>query len=174
MIIYIVFALFTYKISTTPGTFERVLQSLIRRCELCNTILGRHFEHLLWVFFYANKCVCTTSISLILLSFTVCNSILPSHHTHFCYSECNPIIGSTVNVFRLDQYNHPSYFVNTVLQYKCLMSFSSTYNSTYIAFSKLLYIPVYYNFMHNILINVISALNKSISSIIITPYVPIM
>ena len=35
------------KISATPGIFERVRQLLIRRCELCNTTLGRHFEQLL-------------------------------------------------------------------------------------------------------------------------------
>ena len=43
------------KISATPGIFERVRQSIIRRCKLCNTTLGRHFEQLLWVCFDANK-----------------------------------------------------------------------------------------------------------------------
>ncbi|GBN93269.1 hypothetical protein AVEN_112173-1 [Araneus ventricosus] len=35
------------KISTTPGIFERVRQSFLRLCELCNDTRGRHFEHLL-------------------------------------------------------------------------------------------------------------------------------
>lgn len=34
-------------INTTPGIFERVRQSFLRRCELCNDTRGRHFEHLL-------------------------------------------------------------------------------------------------------------------------------
>ncbi|GBM61807.1 hypothetical protein AVEN_80449-1 [Araneus ventricosus] len=38
------------KINSTPGIFERVHQSFLRRCELCNDKRGRHFEHLLWVF----------------------------------------------------------------------------------------------------------------------------
>ncbi|GBM48764.1 hypothetical protein AVEN_24952-1 [Araneus ventricosus] len=36
----------TDKINTTPGIFERVRQSFLRRCELCNDTRGRHFEHL--------------------------------------------------------------------------------------------------------------------------------
>ncbi|GBM65368.1 hypothetical protein AVEN_98192-1 [Araneus ventricosus] len=35
------------KFNTTPGIFERVRQSFLRRCELCNDTRGRHFEHLL-------------------------------------------------------------------------------------------------------------------------------
>ncbi|GBN13508.1 hypothetical protein AVEN_256786-1 [Araneus ventricosus] len=35
------------KINTTPGIFERVRQAFLRRCELCNDTLDRHFEHLL-------------------------------------------------------------------------------------------------------------------------------
>ncbi|GBN03622.1 hypothetical protein AVEN_206132-1 [Araneus ventricosus] len=35
------------KINTTPGIFERVRQSFLRRCELCNDTRGRYFQHLL-------------------------------------------------------------------------------------------------------------------------------
>ncbi|GBN42518.1 hypothetical protein AVEN_208829-1 [Araneus ventricosus] len=35
------------KINTPPEIFERVHQSFLRRCELCNDKRGRHFEHLL-------------------------------------------------------------------------------------------------------------------------------
>ncbi|GBM01265.1 hypothetical protein AVEN_170319-1 [Araneus ventricosus] len=35
------------KINTTSGIFERVRQSFLRRCELCNDTRGRYFEHLL-------------------------------------------------------------------------------------------------------------------------------
>ncbi|GBL75441.1 hypothetical protein AVEN_63959-1 [Araneus ventricosus] len=35
------------KINATPGIFARLLQSFLRRCELCNETRGRHFEHLL-------------------------------------------------------------------------------------------------------------------------------
>ncbi|GBN79146.1 hypothetical protein AVEN_272646-1 [Araneus ventricosus] len=35
------------KINTTPGIFERVRQSFLRRCELCNDTRGRQFQHLL-------------------------------------------------------------------------------------------------------------------------------
>ncbi|GBM06815.1 hypothetical protein AVEN_173577-1 [Araneus ventricosus] len=38
------------KINTTPGILERVRQSFLRRCELCNDTRGRCFEHLLRVF----------------------------------------------------------------------------------------------------------------------------
>ena len=34
------------KISATPGTFQRVRQTLIRLCKLCNTTLGHHFKQL--------------------------------------------------------------------------------------------------------------------------------
>ncbi|GBN01075.1 hypothetical protein AVEN_3628-1 [Araneus ventricosus] len=35
------------KIKTTPGIFDRVRQTFLRRCELCNDTRGRHFQHLL-------------------------------------------------------------------------------------------------------------------------------
>ncbi|GBM44410.1 hypothetical protein AVEN_128271-1 [Araneus ventricosus] len=35
------------KTNTTPGIFERVRWSILRRCELCNDTSCRHFEHLL-------------------------------------------------------------------------------------------------------------------------------
>ncbi|GBN96726.1 hypothetical protein AVEN_84024-1 [Araneus ventricosus] len=35
------------KIGATPGIFERVRQSFLRRCELCSDKRGRHFQHLL-------------------------------------------------------------------------------------------------------------------------------
>ncbi|GBN20883.1 hypothetical protein AVEN_5412-1 [Araneus ventricosus] len=35
------------KINTTPGIFERVHWSCLRRCELRNDTHGRHFDHLL-------------------------------------------------------------------------------------------------------------------------------
>lgn len=35
------------KINATPGVFERVRQSLIHRCQLCNSTLGHSFEQLL-------------------------------------------------------------------------------------------------------------------------------
>ncbi|GBM84505.1 hypothetical protein AVEN_67404-1 [Araneus ventricosus] len=38
----------SYKINT-PGIFERVRQSFLHRCELCNDTRGRHFEHLLCI-----------------------------------------------------------------------------------------------------------------------------
>jgi hypothetical protein len=34
-------------IRQTPGIFERVRQSKVRRCGLCNEVGGRHFEQLL-------------------------------------------------------------------------------------------------------------------------------
>ncbi|GBM44319.1 hypothetical protein AVEN_232111-1 [Araneus ventricosus] len=34
-------------INTTRGIFERMRQSFLRRCELCNVTRGRHFERLL-------------------------------------------------------------------------------------------------------------------------------
>ncbi|GBO40006.1 hypothetical protein AVEN_170211-1 [Araneus ventricosus] len=40
----------TDKINTTPGICERVPQSFLRRCELCNDTRVRHSEHLLWVY----------------------------------------------------------------------------------------------------------------------------
>ncbi|GBN47982.1 hypothetical protein AVEN_22010-1 [Araneus ventricosus] len=38
------------KINTPPGIFERVRQSFLLRCQLCNNTRGRHFEHQLRVF----------------------------------------------------------------------------------------------------------------------------
>ncbi|GBM93498.1 hypothetical protein AVEN_274825-1 [Araneus ventricosus] len=37
------------KMNTPPGIFDRVRQSFLRRCELCNDTRGRHFEHLLHI-----------------------------------------------------------------------------------------------------------------------------
>ncbi|GBM70951.1 hypothetical protein AVEN_95565-1, partial [Araneus ventricosus] len=34
------------KMNTPPGMFERVRQSFLRWCELCNDTRGCHFEHL--------------------------------------------------------------------------------------------------------------------------------
>ncbi|GBM71890.1 hypothetical protein AVEN_238540-1 [Araneus ventricosus] len=34
-------------IPSTPGMFERVRRSLVRRCRLCNDLRGRNFEQLL-------------------------------------------------------------------------------------------------------------------------------
>lgn len=34
-------------IRNMPGVFQQVRQNLIRRCQACNEIGGRHFEHLL-------------------------------------------------------------------------------------------------------------------------------
>lgn len=38
------------RIQTTIGVFERLRQSFVCRCQLCNDTRGRHFEQLMWVF----------------------------------------------------------------------------------------------------------------------------
>ncbi|GBN40441.1 hypothetical protein AVEN_125888-1 [Araneus ventricosus] len=35
------------KINTPPGIFQKMRQSFLRRCELCNGTRGHHLEHLL-------------------------------------------------------------------------------------------------------------------------------